>query len=436
MGQKFFSTNVFLHYSLMLFVGLFACAHAALADGDSCPVKADFKELKDAQCEDSKACKECKAAVTKNKDKKKEYDNQVDQCQATQKSCVGGQVDSIVHRAVLPFWQWLAFLECESAYANQDVSHNEAQQKAKAAQACYQKIAGQTRAISEPLRKCDREIREACKDFPEAMNEAKKCKYAADQADKKASEDDAKAKAAGDNADKNGDNAKKDGGMPQMPQIPQMPQSQDQPQTPTSAATNTDPSVTSATATNSTESSNLDGGPATGASRVGFGSNGTNTSTATSPSYPGYSSPGSTQAAADHVGENGFGAASGGSTAAMGSYGSTGGGGSASSNGTGASSPAPTGTAAATDAAAPFEVSSGGGGKLGGPKGVKSGGESDSAIDGGAKDTFKADIGATDAGRTLADDGKASSDDESESGFTVFKMVKARYLELKKRGSI
>ena len=85
------------------------------------------------------------------------------------------------------------------------------------------------------------------------------------------------------------------------------------------------------------------------------------------------------------------------------------------------------------NAANPYEVSPGGGGKLGAPKGFKGGSDPDAVVAETAKSDFKADLGI-DKGAGAAD--AKNPDDDVDNGYTIFKMVKYRYAELKKRGNI
>lgn len=261
---------------------------------------------------------------------------------------------------------------------------------------------------------------------------------AKDQADK--------GKAADDNAKKNDDNAKKDGGMPQMPQIPQMPQQQsDSPQQPPQQDAATSPTPTDTG--NSTSSQ-----PSTEVSKIGDGTTGSGSSspgasgptlppsTVAAPGFPGF--PGAAPAPGSNgngtkLGENGNGAAP--------AVASVGGGGGASApsgalNTSGASVPGggdksgAAGDKGAGDAN-PYEMNLSGGGKLGAPKGFKGGSDPDAVIADGAKNEFKADFGKDDKGRDVAG-GTQNPEDDPDNGYTIFKMVKYRYVELKKAGTI
>ncbi|MGZ3651346.1 MAG: hypothetical protein ACXVCK_11185 [Bdellovibrionota bacterium] len=394
-------------------------------------------------------CNSCAQIINEQKNKGSDYDSHANSCGGIQNGCSikGDPPPSAPSGNAITFgvpkryqWiTWLSDLSCQNAYATtgQKGSSDLGNSSSSAAAACEKNVATESRAAAKVASDCVKAIKDACSGVEDKnVDDAKKaCKDAQKEADKAAKEADAKAGEAQKNADKNADNAKKEGGgMPQMPQIPQMPQDQAQNSQPDTSM-NTNPSVTSATSsTPQTESDKLTENNPSGGSSVGFGL-ATSTNTATSTTSGGGNFGGGSMpfpSPASHFGDNSLGG--GGSSPGFGSMGggSSGSGGGGTLNATGASQPEP---AKAADGANPYEVGGGGGGKLGAPKGFKGGGDSESAAADAAKDSFKADLGgAADPSRDLASD-KAEGEDP-EAGFTVFKMVKVRYVELKKRGAI
>jgi hypothetical protein len=290
---------------------------------------------------------------------------------------------------------------------------------------------------------CAQDLGKACEGVSEADPAVKECKKLAKEADTKKKDADQKAAKAGEDAKKNDDNAKKEGsqggGMPQMPQMPQQQQQQDQPQQATAPTPdNTNSGISTATAaqteTDKLTSSQLGNG-------INFGGSGTSTSTASTvvptPSFGG--------GGFANGKESGFGGGFNSSTGAalapnganIGSGGSFGSGSSGGSSG--ASSPGGgEGKKPEDGAASNYEIGGGGGGKLGAPKGYKGGGDSDSAIADSAKSEFKADLAAAadEKGKDMAGGTQSNPGDDPENGYTVFKMVKYRYAELKKKGAI
>jgi hypothetical protein len=457
---------------------LLSLVSTAAFAADPCIAPGKFKKLEAPSCAANapRNCNSCKDEIKNQKEKSgKKFDKIAKSCASAASGCSvpsaadgvspGPSGDSAPSGTTSPHsvpgtlsdpdsawlypplrWRvkWISRFACEQAYAAGNGTQNGSSKGGKDSMSktaqCESAAAKANRDAAKIADDCATAIKSACSEVPEGETAEKVCKDISAEANQIAAADDAKAAEAQKNADKNDDNAKKEGGgMPQMPQIPQMPQQQqDQPQASNPAvSTGTDASITSATAATPPEAVKLDSG-GTGSSAVGFGaSTSTNTSTTTSAGYPSYSSPGSSPAASGQYGSSSplgsTGGSSGGGSYSPGGGGSSGGtgGGGALQNTTGASAPGG-GEKAAGDS--PYEVSGGGGGKLGAPKGFKSGEGGDGAIADIAKDTFKADIGAVDASGGAGD--AKTSDDESESGFSVFKMVKARYVELKKRGSI
>jgi hypothetical protein len=412
--------------------------------GGACPQKGAIKALKPPSCDPKTqpSCGQCKNEIQQQNQKaRKAFDAKVGACNGTETSCAGA-----IQGDVLPLsaksgsgarlWiTWFSDLLCENAEASRgDTQLNNMgdgkSTSGKTAQ-CERTAANQSRQAAQVADDCAKAIEQACSGISEAKKEAKKCKKAADDARKKATEDEAKAQEADKNANKDADNQKKEGGMPQMPQIPQMPQNQSQdPQLPDPLAS--EPTVSSATAAE-IETSKI-GDPLVNG--VGFGAD-SSTDTATSTIAP---LAGATAASypipqdvsplgASSLGANG---PAGGS---FGSYGgASGGGGAGPLNTTGASAPGDGTKAAEAPASSPYEVNPAGGGKLGAPKGFKGGGEPDALVAEAAKESFKADLGL-DQGRNLASEGDQGGD-ETDDGYTLFKMVRYRYVELKKRGNI
>jgi hypothetical protein len=429
---------------------------SAIADGP-CIAAGKFDELKaDFSCANEPSnCQSCKNVVTDQKKKSgKKFDKIAKSCATAASGCnvpskatdaapfKFAPFSALLVRPVLFRVTWISRVACEKAYAagvgTQKGSSSGAKDALNKTAQCESAAAKANRDAAKIADDCASAIKAACSGVQGGEAAEGVCKKISTEANQIAAADDAKAAEAQKTADKNDENAKKEGGMPQIPQIPQIPQQQQeqQQQSNPNVNTGTDASITSATAATPVEAVKLDSG-ATGASAVGFGENtATNTSTTTSQGYPSYGSPGASAAAPYQAGSSALAPTSG--SGGGGSY-SGGGGGSAGTGGggalqntSGASAPGG-GEKPASDS--PYEVSGGGGGKLGAPKGFKSGEGGDGAIADIAKDNFKADIAGGDVGGAGAGDAKAG-DDESESGYSVFKMVKARYVELKKRGSI
>ncbi len=281
---------------------------------------------------------------------------------------------------------------------------------------------------------CKEKISNSCKGKMRAVGdkEAKSCADAEKDTKKTAKENGDKAKQQGDNAKKNEDNKKKEesaGGMPQIPPIPPMPEKKGEEPKEAEATTATQPQVAVDPDPTMPAASKLDDG------RVGNGvafstDTSTNTQTSTIAAPGGFSGsptlPHEDKTFGD-TSQAGNGAGNG-----LGSYSSGGGSGAAAGMQSSASAPAAAEHPKTEAATEPYDLTPGGGGKLGAPKGLKSGGESDSALDAAAKDTFTKDL-EVDGERAPAGEGVASDEDD---GFTIFKMVKFRYAELKKLGNI
>jgi hypothetical protein len=265
------------------------------------------------------------------------------------------------------------------------------------------------------------------------------CKKMEEAADKARNARGNEAKEMGKNGGESKDNEKKGesaGGMPQMPQMPQQQQGQETPQQqPADYPTATSPTPDSENKPEQVAASKFDEDKdKTAIPAVGFGNTTpTDTATVTAPgnSFTAQGIDPNLRGLASNLGSGDDKQAS---VAASASPPGGGGGGGLGGNSSGASSPGPGATAEKTpDPNNPYEVPVGSGGRLGAPKG-KTGGESDTALDAAAtanfKDDFKSDGGGGGSGEL------AGAGEEEDPGYTIFKMVRYRYVELKKKGNI
>lgn len=452
-----FSAKIYIFLALWILTD--PLATRALAGDEQCPK--EMEELKKPTCDEKKSeCQKCQAAVEKQNKKVKDYKTERQKCIANSAACeidlkggfTPGPGIGMFRPAAASRWAWLksfSDLICQDAEAavnpvdtgTQHGNRVGAVDKARNAKECFARNREAADKAEQAAQECHDKIKEACTgDAAEpGKKEAKKCLDAAKDAKKKKEQAGQKEKGAGDNEKKGEDNAKKDGGgqMPQMPQIPQQQQSQDQQpqqQADYPQATSPTPGSDNKEKQEIAESKFDEDKDKNAIPAVGFGNTtpvGTATVTSPGPSTTaqGFDS------SRNPSNSNGFGdKPQAGSVAATGLP--QGGGGGGGLNSSGASLPGggqgAEGEKKANDAN-PYEVPVGSGGRLGAPKG-KTGGESDSALDTAAtsafKDDFKADPNAGAGGADMASAGG------EEDGYSIFKMVKYRYTELKKRGSI
>ena len=281
---------------------------------------------------------------------------------------------------------------------------------------------------------CEREIQSACGSYSgpgkDQADKAKKaCKDLKDKSNQAGNERKGEAGDMKKNADKSGDNGKGLGSMPQIPQMPQQGGGDDKPQEnpPPQQENKTELAESKPP---ETQVSKI-GADTKKSDQVGFGGS-TDTRTSTvSPPPGGFGGNGlplslaSLPNASLHDSHSGSGRDGTGSS-------SPGGGGGANLAGQGGASPSGTDSKTEPNSSNPYEIGGAAGGKLGAPKGFKSGSDPDSAVADAAKDNFKSDIGDT-ASKNASEQ---AAEEAIEDGYTVFRMVKLRYLELKKKGSI
>lgn len=305
------------------------------------------------------------------------------------------------------------------------------------AEQCLADRANHLKNAKDIAKDCERELK-SCRSFTEAKNAHDMCKGLARDAEQK----ERQTRQAADETKKNGDQAKDNekkgesaGGMPQMPQIPQQQGGEETPpQQQADYPQNNNPSTLSENKPPEIETAKLDEDKdKTAVPAVGFG-NTTPTDTATV-TAPGGSfnaqgiDPNLRGLASNNLGDQ----PQGGTTAA--SVPAPGGGGGGGLNSSGSSSPGPGSggdQAKGPNEANPYEIPVGSGGRLGAPKG-KTGGESDTALDSAATSAFKEEFGATGDG---TGQGEMAAGSEEDPGYTIFKMVRYRYVELKKKGNI
>lgn len=378
----------------------------AMADAKGCPKKAE--KLKKDPCsnagdKEAKCKEECGTDFKKWEESLDSFNEKITKCNA------------------------LTGATCGVGSEGADKSNLKAMKKGADATgragACMGEKARLSHEVAGEQDKVCKKLAKSCKSYdPDA---GKECQKSVDEAKKTAQENDKKKEELAKQEKKNDENAKKqDGGMPQIPQIPMPPPKEDKPEDPLAEKETPVEGTAPTIATSALEEKKGSASPS-----VGFGSTApTDTSTTISTdgggSYSGFSAD-RIPAGSDFQNET-----SGASVPPTGGAGLGGGGGGL--NSSGSSSP---GEAAAAEKAAesanPYEMQVGSGGRLGVPKG-KSSGDSDSALDAAATASFSGDIAAATEGAT----GQAAEEEEEETGYTVFKMVKYRYSELKKKGNI
>jgi hypothetical protein len=405
----------------------------AWADASGCPKKRgklDESKIRSkcSSAKDKEACNKCADAIKDQDKQMQSYDEAKKACEQNQKDC-----SSSIQAAKA--------CQAMSDPAKQTACFGDAQSDASMGKGCLLYNQGQGEIAGKAADQCKSSIKSSCQDESvksEAEKEAKKCDDAGKDAKQTAKDQGDKAKQAGDQADKNKNNDNKmGGGMPQMPQMPQQQGDQGNQDQATSPTPNSENTATAASSTAPGVETNKFTDPLT-ANGVAFGGSSTNTNTSTlKTDGPSFGSGGNFNSK-DGLGFNsGSGVGSGGSPlgGALGGGGSLGAGGGI---GAGTLAHDATGPDGKTDpnASNPYEINAGGGGKLGAPKGFKGGGDSDASIADAAKTEFKGDFTAGDGkGKDVAST-NGNPEDDPDGGYTVFKMVKTRYQELKKRGSI
>lgn len=450
---KLFITNQFLMtagVSCALWFALIITPSASAAGPTGCP--ASINSLKTPTCTKEKNCTECKAAVQKaDGEAAKSFDKLVNDCETIQKLCAAkaalppaitasAEKNEFLNELATNPASWferVSNLLSPRAFALDNLEAMKAAAlKSKDAADCKRQVSAIADNAAKEADKCAEDIQKACKGISSGEKEGEKCKKAKTDAEKKAKDAADKAKEMDKNANKGEDNAKKEGGgMPQMPQIPQMPQEQKE-DTPQDLATSPTPDSTVASSTApQIETSKFDDGKSDLATpQIGFGG-GTNTNThvglTPNEAFPvqSYASDNIFRAPSTNgLGENG----SPSTVAASSPAGGGGGGAGGSGNTSGSSRPGEGGdTAKGPDAANPYEVAVGSGGRLGVPKG-KSSTDADSPIDAAATANFNGDFKVD----PQAGEQTAGAPEEEDPGYTIFKMVKYRYSELKKKGNI
>ncbi len=399
----------------------------AFAAADGCPQAAP--KLKNPDCSESKkagkekedACKKCQDTIKEQDKKMSDWKNAKQQCDGVNSAC--------------PATQTSGGGDTQKGGMSNDKGN------ADAAKSCFQQKGSSAQKAAKLGKDCKDKISSDCtglegQDQEDADKSKKACDDAAKDADKAAKDDSKKADDAGKKGDQSKDNAKKeDSAPPQMPEMPKMPEDKKQDPPPTDSAPATSPTPADSSVAIASpptpESSNFADSPANG---VVFGETGTATSVSTiAPNgTPGFGSGSSfvaphDTAASRPLGDTGMAANSGGATGG----GAGGSAGAAGNLNTAGASAAGEPVKAETN---PYEVNAGSGGKLGGPKGSKSGGESDSVLDASASANFDKDFKG-DKGHEQGSDSGATAEDP-DTGFTLFKMVKIRYSELKRQGNI
>jgi hypothetical protein len=403
----------------LLSVALLHCP-PAFGAADGCPQ--DPPKLKKPDCAESKQagkeaeCQKCQSAVEETQAKMKSWKALKQKCSAVNASCPSTQdTDTGPQRGTM-----------EVASGN-----------TQKASSCLKDKGDSSSAAAKIGNECRKRMESDCaglagQDQQDADKNKKACEDAAKDADQTAKEDAKKSQDASKQGDQNKDNAEKEkSSPPQMPQMPSPPKGDDKkPDTPQAAS---QPDISSAKEADSApaapavESSNFaSDAPANG---VAFSSSGTDMNVSTiapagTPSFGSGSifSPPHDSASSRMPGDTGMAGGSGNGT------GGSSGGGVPSS---GVATPAAAAEAAAKPEGSTNELNLSVGGKLGAPKGLRGGGESDSFLDASATANFDKDFKG-DKSQQNADAGAA----EEDSGYTLFKMVKGRYVELKRSGSI
>lgn len=431
--------------ALCVFAGLLL-AGPSYGAPTNCPEKP--KELKEPSCDGSKQeCQQCKEAIRNQKEAMKRFEDKVKECKGMEASCSSSIMvfdEQGIHFPQYTFTRthfWMSLVSeglCRSAEAavspdsvtGQAPGMETSADKYNAMKKCMGKASAMDKEAAKIADDCVKALK-VCKGVSGADDAQKVCQKAKEDATKKGEEADKKGNEADKNAKKNEDNAKKEKSDGGMPQIPPMQPPQDDKQDPQQQATSPTPDPTPQTATASkTETENNKFGESSASPTVGLGTDKTDpaTSTIASPGGSGYAMH---DASPDRFRDSNGTGASGAPPLNIGSVGSGGGGGVP--NGSGASQP---GEGKAPESKeTTYEMNPGGGGKLGAPKGFKGGGDSDTAVAEAAKDAFKADLGV-DARAPAGVPAAANPEDDPENGYTVFKMVRYRYAELKKRGNL
>ncbi len=404
----------------------FLAGNAFGAPGGTCPKEPEKEKMKKIEgCESKPAserqlCSECNMEISHQKMQMKNVSQLKTLCEGLDAQC-GGVVAAPVAGAQN---------QNRDQGANTGVNSQATQ--------CLRKKESYNNSAKEFAQDCDKALNK-CSKFQEAKDMQKMCKDLAKDAAKKAADNKKSGDETEKNANKSGDNEKKGesaGGMPQMPQMPQQQQGQETPQQqPTDYPTATSPTPDSENKPEQVAASKFDEDKdKTAIPAVGFGNTTpTDTATVTAPgnSFTAQGIDPNLRGLASNLGSGDDKQAS---VAASASPPGGGGGGGLGGNSSGASSPGPGTTAEKTpDPNNPYEVPVGSGGRLGAPKG-KTGGESDTALDAAAtanfKDDFKSDGGGGGSGEL------AGAGEEEDPGYTIFKMVRYRYVELKKKGNI
>ncbi|HEY8278492.1 MAG TPA: hypothetical protein VIH99_02635 [Bdellovibrionota bacterium] len=424
------------------------------ADDTGCP--AQMEKLSEPSCGDTEACNACKAAVKKEKGgSAKKYESKRATCKALQQGCSGAIQQSVTDAGrSLRFLTWLDSIACKPAFAGQAPTMENGRDTDAKGEKCLKDAQAVSSGAAGEATGCASSIRAACKgDAQQAgEKEAKKCEDAGKDAQKTADKNGEKAKEAGKQSDKNGDNAKKEGGGggddakkegggggggPPPPPPPgggddkPPPENPAQyPQNDSGLTQNTDTSTAPAEETTSKlDEERFPSGSTFGADNAAGSKDSIAPATAAlgAAGMPGW-----------HGGSGGFNPStdSGGGSpmntsgaSMMGSGVGGGGGGSGNSLDKATSAadlpkPEPGNN--------PYEINGSGGGRLGAPKGSKSGGESDSTLDASAASSFNSDVAISTDKAT----GDEAAPEEDDAGFTLFKMVKYRYSELKRSGHI
>lgn len=393
---------------------------------NKCPKEPDKEKMKPIDCskvEESKKakCEPCNQKISDQKSKMQNISILRKNCTALESQC-GPAVMASAARGV-----------------NQTRDQGAANTGGNQAAQCLRNRETNLNSAKDFAADCEKELQECSSDFKEAKDAKRMCGDLKKDAAQKAAD----TKKAGDeaqkNADKAGDNEKKGesaGGMPQMPQIPQQQQGQETPQqqptdypTATSPTPNEEKKPEQVAATKFDEDKDKTAVPA-----VGFGNTTpTDTATVTAPGNS-FSAQGIDPNLRGLASNLGNGEDKGGIVAATASP-PGGGGGGLGGNSSGSSSPAPGGATAekTPDPNNPYEIPVGSGGRLGAPKG-KTGGESDTALDAAATANFKDDFKGDGSGGGSGE--LAGAGEEEDPGYTIFKMVRYRYVELKKKGNI
>ncbi len=389
----------------------------------TCPKEPDQGKMKDINCSgvpesEKQQCEQCNQTISQQK-------QQLEKVKGIKASCE--KVDAGCSKSVGA---------SPGGVSNIRTGHGETSGMNSGASSCLNQKAGLNTQAKAAGDKCSKALK-SCSKYAEAKDMKKMCEDLSKDAAKKAADNKKSAEETDKNAKKAGDNEKKGesaGGMPQMPQIPQQGGGDNPSQTPTDYPTANSEGASSSTAAQIESSQFNEDKNGVSSPLVGFG-NTAPTDTATVTAAPGGFNSDNFDSASRDLASSGLGEHNGEGVGVAATASPPSGSGSGGLNSSGASLPGG-GKAAdgkSPDPNNPFEVPVGAGGRLGGPKG-KSGGESDTALDAAATASFKEDFAANGEGSGSGDDDQAGS--EEDIGYTVFKMVRYRYKELKKKGSI